>query len=288
MNPNPLTQSVERFAQRLVDLPEAALERPWAWQSYDSEGVRFAFFRTYEDLRDLAARMRYMRSENDQHLSEAQHILAQYHAAYRDLQAALLGLTAEQMELSPGEDQWPVHAILAHLLGADVGFYVLVQNALDRLRGEMEPARATEEEYGRLTGLDEAAFDAMMEGSVESLINYFDLNHNRVIDSFAMLGAQELDGLSLFWEDEPYPVRFRLHRFDSHMRQHTIQVDKTLAALGLLPGESRRLLRLIYSALAEVEGALIGIDPTTVMQELEDVANSIDHRLREMEAVASG
>jgi hypothetical protein len=52
--------------------------------------------------------------------------------------------------------------------------------------------------------------------------------------------------------------RFRLHRFDSHLRQHTVQVEKTLVALGRGPSEARRLLRLIHAALAEVEGATIG------------------------------
>jgi hypothetical protein len=53
-------------------------------------------------------------------------------------------------------------------------------------------------------------------------------------------------------------VRFRLHRFDSHVRQHVIQVDKTIAALGQSPNEAKRLVRLIYAALADVNAALIG------------------------------
>jgi hypothetical protein len=63
---------------------------------------------------------------------------------------------------------------------------------------------------------------------------------------------------SWWWEDEPYSIEFRLHRFDSHLRQHTVQVEKTLAMLGLAPNEAKRLLRLIYNALAEVESAQIG------------------------------
>jgi len=40
--------------------------------------------------------------------------------------------------------------------------------------------------------------------------------------------------------------------------QHTVQIDKTLVALGLMPSESKQLLRRIYAALAEVEGIMIG------------------------------
>jgi hypothetical protein len=55
-----------------------------------------------------------------------------------------------------------------------------------------------------------------------------------------------------------FPIRFRLHRFESHMRQHTIQIDKTLMLLGQPPTEVKRLLRLTYAAWADAENALIG------------------------------
>ena len=47
-------------------------------------------------------------------------------------------------------------------------------------------------------------------------------------------------------------------QLDSHLRQHTVQVDKTLQAIGHQVSESRRLLRLVYAALAAVEGTAIG------------------------------
>ncbi len=50
--------------------------------------------------------------------------------------------------------------------------------------------------------------------------------------------------------------------FESHLRQHTIQADKALVALGLASGEVRRLVRLVYAGLAEVLGLLIGAGET--------------------------
>jgi hypothetical protein len=283
---NPLTQSVEQFAGRLAHIPEADLEREWNWQSYDSEGVRFAFFRTYEELRDLAAHLARLRVEAGQPLSEAQHILGQYRAACRDLQASLLGLAVDQMELRPGEEEWPVHSILAHVLGTDIGFYVLVRYALDRLRGGVtEPGNPTQEEWLALAGKSGPALDALLEGPVAGLLAYFQENQARVIDAFAAISTEELDGLSLFWENEPYPLRFRLHRFDSHLRQHTIQIDKTRAALGLLPNETARLLRMIYGALAEVEALLIGMEPEKMLPALEETAGKIRGRLAELEEI---
>lgn len=283
---NPLTQSIEQFAGNLAHLSEADLDREWRWQSYDSEGIRFAFFRTYEDLRDLAARLARCRAEAGLLLSEAQHILGQYHAAYRDMQASLLGLAVGQMELKPGEEDWPVHSVLAHLLGTDISFYVLVRFALDRLRGGVvEPGNPTQEEWLNLAGKTGPALDALLEGPVEGLLAYFQENQARVIEEFTAISAQELDGLSLFWENEPYPLRFRLHRFDSHMRQHTTQIDKTRAALGLLPNETARLLRMIYAALAEVEALLIGMELERALPALEETAGKIRGRLAELEQI---
>jgi hypothetical protein len=48
-----LGQAVERFAAVTRAWPDEALEREWKWRAYN-EGVRHAFFRTYEELRELA------------------------------------------------------------------------------------------------------------------------------------------------------------------------------------------------------------------------------------------
>ena len=45
-----------------------------------------------------------------------------------------------------------------------------------------------------------------------------------------------------------------MHRFEEHLRQHTIQLDKTLAVIRP-PTEAHRLVRNIYNALADVESA---------------------------------
>ena len=67
---------------------------------------------------------------------------------------------------------------------------------------------------------------------------------------------EELALPSMYWEEYQLSLRFRLHRFDSHLRQHTVQVDKALVEIGQAPTEARRLLRLIYAALAAAFGAI--------------------------------
>jgi len=254
-----LTRAVARFADLTQGLPDPALDRAWAWGAYDSEGVRFAFFRTYEELRELAARTAAQRSARGPALSTAQRILAQYHAAYRDLEAALLGLEAEDADRAPAEGEWPVRRTLAHVVAADLGFFGVVQYALDRHRsGDGRPAEIPEEAWDALLGADEASIMAVLDGPLAGIRPYYEGIHERVLHAFSGIGEDELAVPSIYWEGYELSLRFRLHRFESHLRQHTVQIDKTLVGIGRPPNEARRLLRLIYAALAEAEGATIG------------------------------
>lgn len=256
---NDLVQAVEQFAALTHGIPDGHLERQWAWQSYDSEGIRFAFFRSYEELRELAARLSQERAVRDEPFTETHLILSQYHTAYWDLQSALLGVSDEIVEKAPAPNGWSVRQVLAHMLGAEVGFYTAVRYALERKRtGDGRPAEPPKEARATLSGMNEDKYRSMVAGPLADLLAGHRAFHNRILRDFADISAAELDVPSTFWEDEPMSIRFRLHRFDSHLRQHTIQLDMTLDAIGQGPKEVKRLLRLVYASLAEVEGALIG------------------------------
>ena len=259
MTETTLAQAVEQYARATLATPDADLDRPWAWNAYDSEGVRFSFFRTYEELRELAARAAAERAARGPAATTAQRILAQYHLAYRDLQAVLLGVTDAQATCQPAEGEWSIRTVVAHIVEAAVGFHVLVTYALERRRGgDGRAPEIPEEAWVRIMRMDEAAYDAVMSGSLTSLLAYYDALHTRVLRELSSITEDEIEAPSMYWEGYELPLRFRLHRFDSHMRQHTIQAEKTLVLLGQGPNEARRLLRLLYAALAEAEGAAIG------------------------------
>ena len=92
-----LTTAVENFTHLIIPLTEKDLEREWKWKDHDEEGLRFACFVTLQELRHLAMTLSTLRSTP----TPAQHILSQYHAAYLDLQAAVLGLSDEDAEKIP-------------------------------------------------------------------------------------------------------------------------------------------------------------------------------------------
>ncbi len=256
---NSASKSIDRFTELVRDLPESELEREWVWGSYKSEGVRFAYFRNYEDLRQLAVQIGHKRGAAGRRLSDAQRILAQYHAAYMDLQAVLLGVEEGYFEVPPAEGEWPVRRVLAHIVGADMGFYVAIRFALDRLhQGEDPLVDVDDDTWLGIIGMEEEELDAKMAEPLPGLQSTHKDLHQRILTDFSEISDPELEKPSRYWEDEAHSLRFRLHRFDAHMRQHTIQIEKTLHAIDRVPSESQRLLRLIYSALAQVEGALIG------------------------------
>jgi len=254
-----LARAVEQFADVTQGVPDAELDREWAWGAYGSEGVRFAFFRTYEELRELATKTAAERSAHGPVASTAQRILAHYHLAYRDLQAALLGIGAVEADRAPAEGEWSLRQVVAHIVGADVGFFGVVKYALDRHRsGDGRPAEIPDEAWGDIIGEDMASFEAILDGPLAGIQSYHEAHHERVLRKFADISEEELAAPSTYWEGHEMSLRFRLHRFDSHLRQHVVQIDKTLESIGHSPNEAKRLLRLIYAALAGVEGITIG------------------------------
>ena len=261
MPPATLAQSVEAFAHLTQSLTDADLDRAWAWGDYDSEGVRFAFFRIYEELHTLAVKLAQDRASSGRPASSAQRILALYHAAYRDLQAALLGVPIELFDYPPAEGEWFIRRVLKHIVSADAAFFAVITHALNQLRsGVTQPVALTQAAYDAILGIDEAEEEAILTGPLAPLQAFHHELHGRILHELAGIGEHEIDLPSMFWEGYPMSLRFRLHRFDAHMRQHTVQIDKALRDLGQEPTEARRLLRLIYAALAEAEGAVIAAD----------------------------
>src|SRR5438094_339923 len=106
-------------------------------------------------------------------VTQAERILGQYHRAYRDLTGALAGVGDRDLDRAPAKDQWPVRAVIEHMLGAEYGFLGVVQyaRASDRPRdddeaGERYPSwrteygyRAPEKGAGGIDGIRKALLD---------------------------------------------------------------------------------------------------------------------------------
>ena len=270
-----LAQAVEEFVAATAGLPDEALEREWQWRAHDEEGVRFAFFVTYQELRELAALAAAERATRGPAQTLAQRILAQHHAAYRDLHGVLAGVDDGALDREPAPGEWPLRAVLEHVVGTEHGFFAVVSYALERHR-RGEPLERTPRE-AIFTYHPEITFD----GTLAQILARYDELHATILRRFADLDEGDLAAHSLWWEGYPVELGFRLHRFDAHLRQHTIQVEKTLASVGHQLTEAGRLLRLLYGALGEAEGALIGA-PDSAADRQREVAAAIAERAAEI------
>jgi hypothetical protein len=272
-----ISNAVKNLAKLFATIPDDQLDHPWHWKGHD-EGVRFAAFLTLLELRTLAVKL----AENRSTPQPVHHILGQYHAAYLDLQAALCGLPLEDANRAPSEKDWPIRRVYAHILGAEIGFSVVVKYALEGHRaGSWTPEPMSEQNQGRLIGMSMDEYKGLMNGSLDQLIVFHQSLHQKLLCEFADIHPEELTQPATFWEEERFPISYRLHRFEAHMRQHTIQIDKTLAAIGLAPTEGKRLVRMLYAAQAEVDGALIGVE-NTLPQERIEVADTVSARTAEL------
>ena len=101
--------------------------------------------------------------------------------------------------------------------------------------------------------------------------------------SSACITDNELELPSTFWEETRFPIRHRLHRYEAHFIQHTVQIDKTLVAIGQAPSETKRLIRYLLAALAEVEANLIGED--NLQEECLQLAKTINARTMEIREI---
>jgi hypothetical protein len=272
-----LIKSVEHFASVMFPLEEKGLEHPWHWKGYD-EGVRFAFFVTIQELRQLAVIL----TANRQVPTQAHRILAQYHTQYMDLQGVVFGLSANDAETPPAENEWPVKEAYAHILGAEFGFRAIICYALEGHRaGTWTSDPPAESEYPRLYGIPENEYGALMKGPFEEMLAFHRKLHPSILDEFSSITDAELNLPSTFWEETRFPIRYRLHRFEAHILQHTIQIDKTLAMIGKSPTESKRLVRYLFAALAEVNATLIGAK-NIAGAPIEVLTINIDERAQEV------
>jgi hypothetical protein len=90
----------------------------------------------------------------------------------------------------------------------------------------------------------------------------------------AALDAASLE-LGARWAGLPVSIGFRLGRYGSHIREHTIQVDKTLAMLRREPTEAERIVRLVLGTYGRLEALVIGRTAGDLDRSLADGVSAI-------------
>jgi DinB superfamily len=244
---------IEAVGTQLLGVPDDALEALWAWTGSNAEvDVRYGFYRIYEELEfDRGQAMRAVVASSSGAAPGALRAVGSTGARW-SLHGLLLPLTDEDLDRDPGGGEWTIRETLGHMLLSQ-RFYArftawwLTQAPTP---GAVPPESLADDMPDRA---DEAA------GSVGDIRARLDA----LLDlSMARFGG--LDDTSVAvparWSDGEVTVGFRLGRWASHLREHTIQVEKTLVMLGRPATEVERLVRLIYEAYGRLEEVVFGLE----------------------------
>ena len=269
-----VTQAVEELVRAAVRLPDEAMDRPWAWGAYDEEGLRFTLLMTHHELRDLAVRLLAARERAGMPMGESEGIRAQYQEAYRDLTGLMHRVRAEELDREPAPGQWPIREVLHHMITAVYGFSAVVQYAVEAHRTGGTLKLPPKERWDRYKAMP----DRIADGDIAEVMGSLFTGHRRAREAMSLVSDDQLELPSRFW-DAQMPLRFRLHRFEAHMRQHTIQVEKTLLAIGHPATEAERLVRLVHNGLAGVESATV---PGIADDERAAAAGTIAARVKDL------
>ena len=275
-----LDQLLRAFARFTVQ----DLERSWAWKDYTDDGLRFAFFRTYEELVQLRTHLRSERARLGIQLSKAGRYLGEYHRGFRDLEAMLYGCSNEQAEFEPEPGEWSIRRTLGHILTADLGFLVVVKLALKAAdRGEA-PSKPEESDWDRIVDISDEDYDALMQAPLDEMWSSYASWHARILDELAGISDAQLGAPSRYWEQQAYSIEFRLLRFSSHLFQHSVQIEKTLQAVIGPPSEAGRLVRKIARVRADIETTRLG-SPELGAERIDELAEVLEDRSQEIAAI---
>ena len=167
--------------------------------------------------------------------TEAGRILSLAQSAFGDLRGLLGGLDDALLDRAPAEGEWTLRETLAHAIDVERSYRASTQYAVSRLAAEpiIMPAERRP-----------AADPADSAGSVSEILERFAVLRAETDATFAALGDAELSRPTV-WSGVEVDVRHRLHRFASHVAEHTIQCTKAVVALGATGGDARAICRRI-------------------------------------------
>jgi len=265
-------QPLARCVADLLTVADASLDDPWRWRPADPEDVelRYGLYRIHERLETAIGTIEVGRAHGGETIGPAVPPLAAMAGARWELRGALAPLDEALWDADPGAGEWTIRQTFGHIVNGQRSYGWL--NAwyvkegvvgVETVRPSDDvfpPEPSDEEEAAGPPALAQARFDEVVDAN---------------ITASAGLGAAAM-GMSARWAGLPVTIDFRLGRYGSHIREHTVQIDKTLAMLGREPTETERLVRLILATYGRLEGLLVGRRQVDLERPFEMGASAVE------------
>ncbi len=238
---------IERSLSDLLTVPDAALERPWDWPGHGEADVRYGLFRILEDLEATAAAVDALGGRR----TAAESIVAPATVARWDLVGVLAPLSEAELDADPGGGEWTVRQTVSHIIASQHSYGVYTAWWLSQgLRPGADLPDPPDD-------LGDPAWDETIagDGTPDAIRRRL---HQAQDEAAARLKSLALEDLALAarWSGLPVTIGFRQGRWSSHIAEHTVQVDKTLAWLGREPSEVERLVRRLAVAWGRLESLM--------------------------------
>ncbi len=246
---------VESAGRQLLAVPDDRLEAVWPWSWGDSDAdvdVRYGFYRICEQLeldrgKALEALIASRSSPHPGALRGAASTAARW-----SLHGLLLPLDDADLDRDPGGGEWTIRETMGHIIQSQ-RFYA--RYTAWWLSQAPSPDAVPPDSVG--AGIPEPEEEAA--GTVADIRARLDALLDLSMARFAGLDRESL-ARPARWSGAQVPVGFRVGRWGSHLREHTIQVEKTLVMLGRQSTEVERLVRMIYVVYGRLEEVVFGVD----------------------------
>jgi uncharacterized damage-inducible protein DinB len=190
---------------------------------------------------------------------EASRILTLAQIAFGRLRGLLAGIDDDLLDRAPAEGEWSVRRTMVHAIEVERSYRANTQHAL--VRGDDEPLRLTPERRPKPDPADTS-------GGVLDILAAFAARRAETDAALAGLDPHQLVRPSQWGPYEvshQVDVRFRLHRFASHIVEHTVQCEKAIEALGITLNDPRAVVR----AIGAMRGAHERRSPREVLDALD-------------------
>jgi hypothetical protein len=246
--------AIEAAGRALLAVPDGArLEAVWPWPGSTSEvEVRYGFYRMFELLESARAAVISTLARSSAVPAPGGRLGAAATVARWSLHGLLLPLTDVELDADPGNREWTVRQTLGHMLQSQQFYgsftaWWLTQAPTPAAIPPVDLTYAVPSE------------EELSAGSVSEV--------RARLDALLDLAMARLGGLDetqvavpARWSGGEVTVGFRMGRWASHIREHTIQVEKTCVMLDRPMTEVERLVRLIFEAYGRLEETVFGLD----------------------------
>ncbi len=162
---------------------------------------------------------------------EAARILSLAQYAFGSLRGLLAGLDDTLLDREPAPGEWSVRRTLVHTIGGERSYRAQVEYSV--ARSAAEPVKMPDERRPQPDPIDTAG------GALAILARF--AGHRDVTDRALADLPETALARPTIWSNAEVDVRFRLHRFGSHIAEHAFQCEKAVRAIGAFGGDARAI-----------------------------------------------